>query len=493
LSIKLITGGGISKKGIKLLLDTEKIGYNGKIEVFSDKNIKIITNPLFLNHKNCKEYGITKFKIVKTSAKLNTRFGMLGLPLQQLCEVKADKAEILNYFSLDGKKIPAVVRKGENVCFLFDIGKVFHLLLTQKYYEKEKEARSLSNPFIRGLYKKIPYSIRIILYNIYYKRLHNKLAKLKGFVTDYPIDKSGYAILDLFESTLKGSVKILRWPPGFDYACVISHDAEPTKSSYKEGMAAIARAAGDRKTTMCVVGKYFRDYGKPINKDFASHGWVHDMNFSRISRDKRLKRILMSKTAIEKKIRRRVIGFRAPTLQITDDLYSLLKKAGFEYDMSHMDSQREIPNTGRGVSINLPYFINGILEIPTAAPDCITPSYFGYSMKETLGLFSQKIAWIEKTGQLANFIVHAPVWGRRDAEKRILLLDHIIKNTKKKKCFCTDCNGLYEWWKKRNNILIKNEKIIVNKNNQDIEIAVSRDGRKKTVFLKKNQKIKINF
>ena len=493
MSIKLITGEGISKKGIKLLLDIEKIGYSGGIEVFSDKNIQIITNPLLLNSRNCKEYGITKFKIVKTSAKLNTRFGMLGLPLQQLCEVKTDKAEILNYFSLDGEKIPAIVRKGENVCFLFDIGKIFYLLLTQKYYEKEKEVQTLSNPFIRGLYKKLSYSIRIKLYNIYYKKLHNKLSKLKGFITDYPIDKSGYAILDLFESTLKGSIKILRWPPGFDYACVISHDTEPTKFSYKEGISAIERATGDRKTTMSVVGKYFRDYGRPISKDFISHGWIHDMNFSKISRDKRLKRIIMSKTTIEKKIRKRVIGFRAPALQITDDLYSLLKKAGYKYDMSHIDSQREVPNTGRGVSINIPYTINGILEIPTTAPDCITPSYFGYSMKETLDLFSQKIEWIEKTGQLTNFIVHAPIWGIRDVEKRTSLLRHIIKKTNKKRCFCTDCNGLYEWWKKRSNILIKKDKIIVNKNNMDVEIVVSMDGKEKKVFLKKNQEMKINL
>jgi len=82
------------------------------------------------------------------------------------------------------------------------------------------------------------------------------------------------------------------------------------------------------------IGEKFPEVIKEISKkhEIGSHGYIHEP-FNEINQEKR-NAIKRSKKVLENIIDDKVIGFRAPYLEICNDLYPVLEEIGFKYDSS---------------------------------------------------------------------------------------------------------------------------------------------------------------
>lgn len=68
--------------------------------------------------------------------------------------------------------------------------------------------------------------------------------------------------------------------------------------------------------------------------EIASHGYNHFYRGGGITKEDLEKDILKSKEKIEKIIKKKVVGFRAPQLQYSNKLIKILDRLGFKYDSS---------------------------------------------------------------------------------------------------------------------------------------------------------------
>lgn len=482
-----------SNAGLQLILETEKIAYKLKKRIIS----KPTGNKILVENSRAELILGNEFeKINYILSKFNLR---CIIPLKELFEIKSGK--VLAWFFINETKRPAIVEKEDRIEFAFDIGKTFLELVNERYYDVKEETHILSNTLIEKLYKNIPNKLRIFIYKKYYKKLHDKLKKSKEFNTLFPIDAAGFVLHNLFIELIKKNsdyVYIEYWPSQYKAVFMLTHDVEPTNYSYKKGIFILLSKLKLHKSTINLVSKYAK---KKLIKTFSTeneigcHGYIHDRKFASIGRKERNERVKKAKKILKKMFGREVVGFRAPALQKSKDLYDILWKNGFKYDMSMIDSQREEPGCGKGVSYNLPYHIfdfknkrfKKILEIPTAAPDCISPLYFGYSLEDTAKLFEIKKKWIYSIGGVCNFIIHAPAWGKEDAEQRMWLLDN-ISNIDKKGFWIATGREVNDWWRKRGNILIKNKNTVINRNKDAIEFVICRYNQRRVVSLGKNEK-----
>ena len=478
-----------SQAGIKLILETEKLVYNA--------GEKIVTKPIGKKIRikdNKAEFILgSKFKKIKDTL---DKFGLRCIiPLKEYSEINGGK--VLAWLVVNKNKVPAIVDKKDRIEFAFDIGKTFLDLVNERYFKGKKDLHNLSNPAIEKLYKSVPYWMRKYVYKRYYKKLHNALKEVSGFKTSFPIDPAGYVLHSALVETIKKNsefAKIGYWPNKYKAAFMLTHDIDPTKYTYKQGIFILSRKLRNHKSTMNFVGKYTGQYLRRFDteNEIGCHGYIHDREFSSISKNQREIRIRKAKNILENFFRRKIIGFRAPALQKTKDLYGILWKSGFEYDSSAIDSQREEPACGSGVSYNLPYYIfdfenkkfEEVLEIPISAPDCISPIYFGHSLKKTAELFELKAKWISEIGGVCNFIIHAPAWGNDDAKQRMWLLDR-IQNIDKREFWIATGNEINKWWRERRDIdmSIKGNKIKLK----------SKHKIKNLIILSKARRYKINL
>jgi len=502
--------------GIRTILDIDRISYSNsensvflitkKVKKFSKYNI--IFNPLCLD--------VSKQEVnSKVSLKIPNK-PEINLPIKEFYTLNEDNYETMAEFTVNGTKYPAVVKKDNKIICLFDIGKAFIELINEKYYSDRKEKHVLSDSIVEKVYKAIPYSLRMPIYRRYYKNLHKNIKQRKSYITKYPIDSTGYVLMGLVKLLIKEFTPIVRiryWPNNHKAALILSHDTEPYKSSYTKGINVLLDNLNKNnvKTTLSLVGDYVKYIKKGTLKkakvyEVISHGLLHDRRFCSVNEKKRLRLVGTSKRLIENKFQTKIIGFRAPAFQKPHDLVEVLEKNNFKIDMSYIDAQREEPNCGYGNSFNLPFYLikknkaSSVLELPTSAPDCISPYYFGCSMSKTKKLFQKKIDWLLGINGLMNFIVHTPIWGKKDAEKRMYLLNSIIKYVKNKNVWITTPSQVYDWWKKRGNLHVeisKNKIMLVNNNDCEmINIRILYEDKKKANIIKvkkidANNKIKI--
>src|SRR5690606_21234297 len=109
---------------------------------------------------------------------------------------------------------------------------------------------------------------------------------------------------------------------------------------------------------------------------------------------------------LEHRLGRRIDGYRSPRLDRSTDLAWALDAAGFVYDSSFPDVDREnLDHFGSGVRWNLPYRPliaderaplrrSRCLELPLTAPDCVQPLLAGESMSALQNSIAIKAAFI---------------------------------------------------------------------------------------------------
>jgi len=125
----------------------------------------------------------------------------------------------------------------------------------------------------------------------------------------------------------------------------------------------------DVKATFFISGEIVRNNKDIIceilksGHEIASHGFKHNIDYSKLSREELFNEISLSKELIEGEIGVKPLGFRTPQFRVNGYLFDVLSDLHFKYDSSMVRSI--FPSRYSSLSIpSEPFFRNSILEIP---------------------------------------------------------------------------------------------------------------------------------
>jgi hypothetical protein len=340
-----------------------------------------------------------------------------------------------------GRTQTAIVENGGCHWCLIDLGTAFAELLDEgtQPASRRHTPRALRRPAFEAYYR-APEAVRQKVQRRLYRRLHAELGR-RTAPSEYPVDATGWLLLELLKQlvrTAAGSlVRIARWPAPFTAAAALTHDLEPTRFAYTEGLDRLSAqiAEGGHAPTFGVVAGPARRYlgaaavERLAQQDVLCHGLEHRGETHDGSREEIARGIALARAQVEEQLERPVVGFRSPRLDRSPDLLWALDRAGLSYDSSYPDVDREnLTSFGGGVRLNVPYRPpieegstlrpSRCLELPVSAPDCIQPLFEGDDVKSLRRAVRAKIAFVRATGGLYMGIVHAGVFDARDAARR---------------------------------------------------------------------------
>ena len=125
----------------------------------------------------------------------------------------------------------------------------------------------------------------------------------------------------------------------------------------------------DIKATFFVSGEVVRDNKDAFNEirasghEIASHGFTHNVDYSKLSKEELSAQISRSRESIENELGISPLGFRAPKFGTSAHLFSILSDLQFKYDSSMV--RGILPSRYSSLSVpSEPFFKNDILEIP---------------------------------------------------------------------------------------------------------------------------------
>jgi peptidoglycan/xylan/chitin deacetylase (PgdA/CDA1 family) len=171
-----------------------------------------------------------------------------------------------------------------------------------------------------------------------------------------------------------------------------------------------------------------------------------------------------ARVRLERKLGRSVTGYRSPRLDRSPDLAWALDRAGFVYDSSFPDVDREnMANFGRGVRLNVPFRPliddgNGgvrpsrCLELPLTAPDCIQPLFAGESPERLRQTVESKVEFLGATGGLYVALVHGGVFDDHDADLRTAHLEFVYRQLRRADVWLAGMDDLADWWCRRESL-----------------------------------------
>lgn len=490
----LIICGLVSKKNEHLL----KINIKGNIK-HSKLKLKLENNHPIVNN------------IANREIRINVEATLID---------KCEEYEIIGKFIYDDYEYPGlIISKQKNIiCVPFEIYKQVILWENEKYVNTQE--RSLLNDFLIKWYDIFPQKLKKT-FKIYVRGIKNQISKNKTMYTNFPFENSSDTIrLLIFNSILLYSLDsfellpiINKWPNNYKAAMAITHDID-TNIDYNVGFPRLLEIEEkyDIKTTWNFVANS-SEYSinsqllsKLILKNYevACHGLYHDLLSDKISSDEREDRLIESKSKLESMLDDyKVNGYRSPGLTRTEDLWFLLEKSGYKYDMSFPDNDHyTLSRYGMGVSSHVPY--NPIckiedeykeleiLELPLAALQEAN-LFFDLHLdeKEAIKIWIKKAEYIIRDGGLVVFLFHPSLFiAKSKAEMYESLIRFFIN---KNDLWITTSNTIAEWWNKRKNVDILFE--YQRKNEWKIKICNS--GKKPieyltlAIYLKNNKKLRI--
>ena len=378
----------------------------------------------------------------------------------------------------EGALQPAIVRSGSCHWSLVDLGVAFAHLLDESYLPPRdgRTPRPLSRSALL-LYYRAPESIRRIFQRRVYRRLHAGLAQ-QSTPSEYPVDATGWLLLELLKQLVRsaagGLVRVGRWPAPYTSAATLAHDLEPTRFAYTQGLEALAGEigrSGHPPTFGVVAGpaaRYLTQRGADHLRghDVLCHGLEHRGETLAGSREAIAHGISVARARLEKQLDRRITGFRSPRLDRSPDLPWALERAGFRYDSSYPDVDREnMSHFGAGVRLNVPYRLplaegerlrpSACLELPVSAPDCIQPLFEGDDVRTLRRAVREKVAFVHATGGLYVGIVHAGVFGARDSARRTAHLAFVRDQLRHRDIWLATASEIAEWWFARERLEIE--------------------------------------
>jgi peptidoglycan/xylan/chitin deacetylase (PgdA/CDA1 family) len=416
---------------------------------------------------------------VTTAAAFGAR--VLRLPLASYCVVE-HPARGLRLATLSradepgAGALPAVVQLPRCIWSSLDLGSAFAHLLGEDYHapsagppaalEKSSYKRAAA-----AAYYAAPEPLRRWVRALLYARLRRRVAAAPALHSTYPVDATGWLLLELTKTLILRAagrlVRLERWPSPFVAAATVTHDLEPRRYAYTTGLRRLLERSRPRvpRPAFGLVAEPSRthlDSGavarlRPF--DVICHGLTHRDEPVR-GRQAIATQVRAARAALERQLGRSVEGYRSPRLDRSPDLAWALDHEGFRYDSSYPDVDREnLNHFGGGVRFNLPYRPlledpaglrpSRCLELPLTAPDCIQPLFAGGSEAELRDAVAVKTAFLRRTGGLYCALVHAGVFGDRDAERRERQLEFLLGHMRHHDVWLASVSEIVEWWCRR--------------------------------------------
>lgn len=401
----------------------------------------------------------------------------LRIPLAPVCGSESGRpTEILARHLVgdtDAERI-SCARIDRCVWSAVDLGTAF-VNLTQEHYAPPSAPVHAPGPFrtiAETAYYQLPEWMRRPVQRFAYSMLKRRLADLGPSRTEYPVDASGVLLLELLRSLLLAAgatvTRLDRWPAPHSSAAALTHDIEPSPYSYADGLDALLDRVEDEKhpATFGLVAEAASarlrdDQVKRLKRyQVIVHGRTH--RGEPVDGRERVRAGLdAARSQVEARIERAIAGYRSPRLDRSPDLAWALDRAGFAFDSSYPDVDREnAVHFGAGVGLNLPFrpLVEGergelrpsrCLELPLTAPDCIQPLLGGESVLALRNTIARKTAFVRATGGGYVALVHAGVFGPSDTERRMAHLDFVVSALRRDGVWLTDLAGMHRWWSAR--------------------------------------------
>ncbi len=372
---------------------------------------------------------------------------------------------------------PAIARRNRCIWSALDLATAFANLMDED--DGTTRERPSSSPWYAAArkaaelaYYAAPDALRGWVQRRTYASLDQRLAALGERASEYPIDATGYLLVELVKHLVKlasGSlVRMARWPAPYHAAASLTHDVEPRRYAYTRGMERLLdtiEATGHPATLGLVAGATARHLGDDAVRRLATrrvlcHGLEHrgEQVWGRARVATTLER---ARVKLERKLGRSVLGYRSPRLDRSPDLAWALDRAGFRYDSSYPDVDREnMANFGRGVRLNVPFRPliddgtsglrpSGCLELPLTAPDCIQPLFAGESRERLRQTIETKTAFLAATGGLYVALVHGGVFDDQDADLRTEHLEFVYRQLRRADVWLAGMEDISDWWCRR--------------------------------------------
>jgi peptidoglycan/xylan/chitin deacetylase (PgdA/CDA1 family) len=404
---------------------------------------------------------------------------------------------------------PAVARRNRCIWSLLDLGTAFANLMNEDDGVARKPPSSAAwhgaaRRAAEVVYYAAPDALRGWVQRRTYATLDQRLAALGERASEYPIDATGYLLVELVKHMIKlatGSlVRVARWPAPYQAAASLTHDVEPRRYAYTRGMDRLLgaiEATGHPATLGLVAGpsaRHLRDdvVRRLTPRRVLCHGLEHrgEQVWGRARVATTLER---ARVKLERKLGRSVLGYRSPRLDRSPDLAWALDRAGFHYDSSFPDVDREnMANFGRGVRLNVPYrplIDDGAglrpsrcLELPLTAPDCIQPLFAGESPERLRQTVETKAAFLAATGGLYVALVHGGVFDDDDADVRTAHLEFVYRQLRRADVWLAGMEDIADWWCRRESLklIVKASAVhVTNTGTQAIagaRVVIERDG-----------------
>ncbi|MBI3782395.1 MAG: polysaccharide deacetylase family protein [Deltaproteobacteria bacterium] len=411
------------------------------------------------------------------------RIRRLRLPVAPICATGAvERGRVLATFS--GSERPAIVHADRLLWSAIDLGSTFTHLLGETYLPpgKQHAIPTAASHFLRraveSLYYLAPEALRQRIQRASYARLLRQLNKLGDRATEYPVDATGWLVIQLVRQLLLlargGLASLAHWPAPFHAAATLTHDIEPQPYAYTTGLnrlldttaemqspaafGLVAKAAATHLTKSSVE--------RLQNRTVLCHGMTHRGEIASGQAAVR-DNIGGARSLLESHLGRSVYGYRSPRLDRSADLLAALDDLGFRYDSSYPDVDREnVRHFGGGVRVNLPFRPplydhssrprpSRCLELPLTAPDCIQPLYGGASSAELELTVQTKAAFVRESGGLYVALVHAGVFGDADAERRETHLRLVNDLLHHPDVWFADIGDIAAWWTAREQVRIE--------------------------------------
>jgi peptidoglycan/xylan/chitin deacetylase (PgdA/CDA1 family) len=409
------------------------------------------------------------------------------------------QGEVLAWFA--GGTHPAAVQIDRTLWCALDPGSAFTALCTESYLpgaHRQRPASRWMDGLRRGAehaYYAAPEALRRTVQASSYRRLATRLERLGAVASSYPIDATGWLLLELLKQLLRSAgatlVRLGRWPAPYTSAATLTHDIEPRRYAYTTGLDRLlhATAAAPSLSTFGLVAEASDRHLPQANalcleqRNVLCHGLSHRGEVTS-GRATVLAQLTLARQRLEHRLMRRIDGYRSPRLDRSADLLWALDQAGFRYDSSYPDVDREnLRHFGGGVRFNLPYRppipteggrwrASRCLELPLTAPDCIQPLFAGASEAELHATLSAKAAFVRHCGGLYVALIHAGVFGDRDADRRERLLRHVHRELQHPQVWLAGLNEIVDWWTARESVEIDcNAASLVIRNHGNREIV----------------------
>ena len=383
---------------------------------------------------------------------------------------------------LSESRQPAIVRSGPLVWSTMDLGTGFADLITERDAEGgESSPMPCAPAWVRGAieaaYYGAPERWRDWVQGRAYDRLARRLQGRVYAASEYPIDATGWLLIELVKALIKLTagrlIRLERWPAPYRSAATLTHDLEPRRFAYTAGLGRLLDRVATTKhpAAFGIVARAGERYLSTTMlpqlraHTVMCHGLTHRGERVR-GRTRVVRDLREARSRLEHQLQRPVSGYRSPRLDRSADLMWALDQQGFRYDSSCPDVDREnLHHYGSGVRLNLPfrpllrddsesYRLSRCLEMPLTAPDCIQPLFAGATREELRATVAGKAAFVRETGGVYVALVHGGVFGTADAARREDHLEFVHRQLSHPDVWLGGIEDIAEWWWARNAVQV---------------------------------------